>query len=497
MSDPRALLALLIGTFVALPVAAWQPTGSLDELADAAYLPRLRPGVVARSFSSYDRTGGNNDGFSGLYSKLRVEDGNCVIAEMNGPGCIQRMWFTHSEYKEDGLLERKGEHIRIYLDGAPEPALDVPLAHLFDGSLERFPVPLVGQGIGGFYCYVPIPYAKSCKVVIEGLGVRFYQLNYSTFPSAEGVKPFSMAMTDDERPALDRAVARWDKPLASMTTGTVAQTIQPVASPTYFGAQPQAIVPAAPGNVTLVQAITLTGVQPGELASAELELRFADVGFPPLRIPLSEFFGQVFSPTPYDSLFFGHAGDTYYNLVPFVFEAGCELVVYAPATFHGTFTVHTRALETPLSEFGHLAVQRNASLPTQPKAMHPFLRYEGAGHYLGTYLITEGPKGLPYWLEGDDRWSIDGDLHIHGTGSEDYFNCGWYAVEGRLNGPAARASHGFPVYGETETTMRAVAYRWHLADPVPFDHTIDAGIEHGEANLHVADYRSVAFFYAR
>ncbi len=144
-------------------VYAWQPTGSLRELYDDTLLPRLRPGVKAASFSSYDRTGGNNDGFSGMYSKLREEDGDSVIAEMEGPGCIYRFWTTHAVGEEPGLLERKGEHIRIYLDGESAPALDVPLESLFNNSLERFPNPLAGQGIGGFYSYIPIPYQKSCK----------------------------------------------------------------------------------------------------------------------------------------------------------------------------------------------------------------------------------------------------------------------------------------------------------------------------------------------
>ena len=34
----------------------------------------------------------------------------------------------------------------------------------------------------------------------------------------------------------------------------------------------------------------------------------------------------------------------------------------------------------------------------------------------------------------------------HGTGTEDYFNCGWYAVKGRLNQPGALPVHGFPVF---------------------------------------------------
>jgi len=115
---------------------------------------------------------------------------------------------------------------------------------------------------------------------------------------------------------------------------------------------------------------------------------------------------------------------------------------------------------------------------------------------VGTFLSTEGPEGLPYWLEGDDRWIIDGELRIHGTGSEDYFNCGWYALKGRLNGPEALPSHGFPVYGIADGTMRAAAFRWHYGDPVPFAGSMDFAIEHGEINRHIADYRSAVYWYA-
>ena len=96
--------------------------------------------------------------------------------------------------------------------------------------------------------------------------------------------------------------------------------------------------------------------------------------------------------------------------------------------------------------------------------------------------MTEGKAKLPFWLEGDDRFTIDGQLAIHGTGSEDYFNCGWYALEGRLDRPAAYPLHGFPVYRNRDGTWQAAAYRWHLADPVTFSRSIDAGIEHGGEN---------------
>jgi hypothetical protein len=212
-------------------------------------------------------------------------------------------------------------------------------------------------------------------------------------------------------------------------------------------------------------------------------------------VPLKLFFGQYFEPEPFNSLMFGKKGDIYYNLVPFICNERCTITIHSIYPFEGELKVYVGIPNVPAIEFGRLAVQVNESLPTVRMIHHPFLQTTGSGHYIGTYLVTEGPKGLPFWLEGDDKWTIDGELRIHGTGSEDYFNCGWYALEGRLDKPGFKPAHGFPIYGETEDTMRATAYRWHWADPVPFSNSIDAVIEHGEANKHIANYRSIAWYY--
>ena len=89
-------------------IGGYAPSGSPVDLYDLGRLARLRdPRVRALSFSSYDRTGGNDDGFDGTYSKLRVEEGNSVLAELEGPGIIQRIWFTHTGGDHPGLLDRK------------------------------------------------------------------------------------------------------------------------------------------------------------------------------------------------------------------------------------------------------------------------------------------------------------------------------------------------------------------------------------------------------
>jgi hypothetical protein len=58
-------------------------------------LPRFRPVASVGAFISYDRTGGNDDGFSGKYSFLRKDGDALIIAEVTGPGAITRIPHYH------------------------------------------------------------------------------------------------------------------------------------------------------------------------------------------------------------------------------------------------------------------------------------------------------------------------------------------------------------------------------------------------------------------
>src|SRR4051794_36561898 len=72
----------------AAPHAGAAPSGNgpvgWDTYRHLDRLPYLGTGVTTHEFSSYDRAGGNDDGFAGTYSCLRTA-GGCVIAEDSGP----------------------------------------------------------------------------------------------------------------------------------------------------------------------------------------------------------------------------------------------------------------------------------------------------------------------------------------------------------------------------------------------------------------------------
>ena len=79
--------------------------------------------------------------------------------------------------------------------------------------------------------------------------------------------------------------------------------------------------------------------------------------------------------------------------------------------------------------------RNNPAVEGQP---HIFLHAEGKGHYVGTALQAQGLQpGMTYFFEGDDSTVVDGTLRMHGTGSEDYFNGGWYALPDRWDAALA------------------------------------------------------------
>jgi hypothetical protein len=150
--------------------------------------------VETRQFSGYDRTGGNNDGFNGQYSCLRQSADGCVIAERQGPGEVQSIWFT----RDEGDVSRTG-NIKVELDG--RVVLDAPLQDVVDGDLGApFVYPLVANAdlsSGGVYMKVPMPYRESMRITTDS-NPFFFHVSYRVFADAEGVETF-----DPSDPARD------------------------------------------------------------------------------------------------------------------------------------------------------------------------------------------------------------------------------------------------------------------------------------------------------
>lgn len=153
--------------------------------------------------------------------------------------------------------------------------------------------------------------------------------------------------------------------------------------------------------------------------------------------------------------------------------------------FHAWWHRERRTAPAPTGTYAH-------AVNLTGEANHLLLDTVGRGHYVGTALYLQSDLG-GWWGEGDDMFFVDGDVWpptVHGTGTEDYFGTAW--------SPAEAFSHPFygqPVAQREDWAGFSSLYRFHVADPIPFERSLRASIEHGHANDRGDDWASVAYWY--
>jgi hypothetical protein len=205
----------------------------VNRMIDLEHLSVLpAPGETCKQWSSYDRAskydeaGGkyihwdaNGDG-NGI---IRREDGKQVMAEMEGPGCIWRIWSARAQ---------KG-HVKIYLDGSETPAVDLPFENYFSGdtapfNYARLSYDLNKQGCSGQNLYFPIPYQKSCKIVADKGWGAYFEFDYTTYPAGSKVPTFNSDLSAEAKAALAKVNDYFDQKLGTDPAGdrTGAETLE-------------------------------------------------------------------------------------------------------------------------------------------------------------------------------------------------------------------------------------------------------------------------------
>jgi hypothetical protein len=228
--------------------------------------------------------------------------------------------------------------------------------------------------------------------------------------------------------------------------------------------------------------------------------------------PLGEFFAAGLGEYEVRSLLFAVDPDGWYTSwwpMPFRSRATVELVNESGEAIEAG-EVSVRAARRPetaralgphgAAGYFHASARRGETTPGRDWA---FLDAEGRGKVVGVVQtadgIAEGPSapGIRSYLEGDERVHVDGSRSpaLHGTGTEDFYEGGWYFNRGTfsapLNGnPAHELAYGCPKDCDS-------LYRLLVADAIPFASSIRFGIEHGPLNDVPARYGSTTFWYGR
>jgi hypothetical protein len=475
---------------LALAAAALAPsTIGVESFSRLDLLPVLRTGFKVGAVTSYDRTGGNDDGFGGTYSFVRKEGNDLVLADLKGPGCITRL---HTPTPTDELLE-------FYLDGEATPRISMPYRQYFTGEKFPFVKPLVDTAGGGCYSYVPIPFAKSCKVLLRAPRTRFYDLNFVQYPAGTAVESYregsiSKAAVDAAALALagdpGKDLSHFNQPTGSKVTTKKFDTIlAPGKAVTIFESKKGGRI----ATLRVGPDWAFAGKDRGVL----LRVTWDGEKTPSILMPVGDFFGYAWGKPEVQSSMFGtYRGVNYCNFpMPFAKSAKIELVSTRDTAVpvQGEVVAGDKALT---DGEGRFYAEWRRENPTTAGKPFTWLEASGRGHLVGLSVQSQGMEsGLPVFFEGDDVSMVDGELAIHGTGSEDFFNGGWYAIPGRWEHTFSLPLSGCLVYHDY--LGRTGGYRLMLTDAVSFDKSLVQTIEHGgENNAVITDYVGVAYYYA-
>jgi hypothetical protein len=250
-----------------------------------------------------------------------------------------------------------------------------------------------------------------------------------------------------------------------------------------------------PGEVRRLW-ITVASRDPQYLRRLALKMYWDGEVTPSVAAPLGDFFGNGFSKRHYTAFVMGESSGGFYCYLPMPFRHHARIVVDngtgrpVDALYYNIDLLTDVSLPRDVATF-HAWWHRDPRTThrTPHLVLQASARGGGGGEFVGLSLNVESYAKDLSFLEGDEIWTVDGERRGQGTGTEDYFNSGWYFDEGTY----AAAFHGLIV--KDDTAGRIAAYRWHIPDPVPFRDSIRVELEHGTENEEVADYATMAYWY--
>ena len=412
---------------------------------------------------------------------------------MEGPGVIWRTWSA---------LANEG-HVKIYLDGAVEPVVDLPFIGYFNRENEPFThEALVHMAARGQNCYVPIPFQKSCKITGEGDWGAYYHFTYTTYPKGTRLPTFKRQLSAAENAALDAAGRRLSQcgPVLPATDG------EKVEKQTFSASEGAKciLVLAGPRAIKTIRARVEPAFQPEDYTALRewtLQIQFDGEDEPSVWAPFGDFFGTAAGANAYRSFPSGLTEDgTWYShwFMPFQRGATVTVINDGAESRKVNFEIVTVPLSGNPKRYArfHAKWHRDAFLPEDPgRDASPhcidwtLLKTQGPGRFCGVMLHVWNPRG-GWWGEGDEKFFVDGEKFPStiGTGSEDYFGYAWCNPTLFQN-----------CYHNQTISMNNKGHvsvnRWHITDNIPFQKSFEGAIEKYYANSKPTLYAATAYWY--
>lgn len=456
----------------------------LDQMADLALIADLStPGSIM--FSSWDRTGGNND--FGNYLKDGPK-GWKVLAEVNGSGYISRFWCTGSKNGD--------KRIRIYVDDDRKPAIETTLNAWFGRAGFTEDLPLRGYEPYCWFSWLPVSFSRSLTVMQEapvGDEKLYYQINVNLLPEGQIAESWNSSLIEDAdiRSRLDRLKATWTKAQLTDTNG--------MGDGVVIAAGQEHVLWQAEG-ADVIRSVRFNLVPPEGMSVAEREallralvvrMYWDETSVPSVNVPLGALGGGMWHEMQYGTAYFGMSSGVFRLSFPLPYRKGARIAVLNEAAVDIAVQLAVQTVaQPPSAELGYFHAGWRKSTAEHVGRPHVVTRYAGEGKYIGCQLGVRSLDKSFWVLESDECIYVDGerDASWKGTGLEDYFNGGWY-----YGNVLASPFHGIVF----KALARTQQYRLHPFDPVAFKTQLQVEFERGPERASTAEFESVSYCYLR
>lgn len=488
------------------------PVG-LDSYRQWERWPYQRIGARAYMRSTHDRTGGNEsaDASHFLYQESKTFN---VTLDVEGPGVLVFARYNHWHgspwhYEVDGK-----DHI-VQETTSADPTKPVPNSVFLPADL--FPNPLAWTWSvtkGADLMWVPIPFEKSFRMAYTrtryGTGYYIVHQYVRGANLSQPIKAWD-AKTPPDPAVLDllRRAGTDIAPKGETQSGRV--------NVPKNGAVTVAKITAAPAMIRALEFLVPTN-QAVAFSRASLSITWDKRPHPSVQAPVALFFGAGTLYNRDGREYIVKAFPTFIKYegafvrlacffpMPFFQEAKIELIGGGETDFSDIqWSVRHEPFRDPRAHVGYFhATYRDHPNPALGEniVLLDTRKTEGGGDWSGSFIGTSfifTHRNVLTTLEGDPRFYFDDSQspQAYGTGTEEWGGGGDYWGGQNMTLPFAGHPVGARDVKEAKNDEDKIhsAYRFLLADLMPFGRNAVIHLEHGGLNQSKEHYKTVAYWY--
>jgi D-arabinan exo alpha-(1,3)/(1,5)-arabinofuranosidase (non-reducing end) len=484
--------------------------------------PQQRIGVRAYMRSTYDRRGGN-EGADASHFLYQLADDFNVTLDVEGPGILYFARYNHWHgspwhYVVDG---------RDYLVQETSTADPThPSANSVFLPQKAFPIPLAWTWTatkGADLSWVPVPFEHSFQMAYSrthyGTGYYIYDQFMAGIPLSRRLHSWS---TNVEPPAdVLKLIARSGDdlvPAVHSREGVKLKLEEQSGSLELTANEPVTWLNLTNGP-GMIRALEFSAPkdQAVQFGRARLRITWDNRSAPSIDAPVALFFGT--------GTFYNRDGREFlvkafpvhvrfdenevhaacYFPMPFFRSARFELVGPDQSVSPVHWSVRTAPCTQPANQLAYFhATYRDFPKPEAGEDLVPLdtRKTEGGGDWSGQFVGTSiifSDRAILGTLEGDPRFFFDDSLtpQAQGTGTEEWAGGGDYWGGQTMTLPFAGHPTGARNLAAAKNDEDKIesAYRFLLADLMPFGRNAVIRLEHGGEDQSTEHYRTVTFWY--